>query len=125
MQLPEGLLALAIAVAAPSNLHVTALSSGAVSLQFSWKMDCPQDVCLMAQSFQAMRAGQVVASVDGGDMPATSQQLVSYTITVPAGSWKPGDCFAVRAVAPPAGSNRADLTYSDLSNKVCLPASSP
>lgn len=125
MHLPGGLLALAIAVAAPSGLHVTALTSGAVSLQFSWKMDCPQDVCLMAQWFQAVRAGQVVASVDAGDMPATSQQVVSYTIAVPAGSWKPGDCFAVRAVAPAASSNRAELTYSDLSNKVCLPASTP
>jgi hypothetical protein len=120
--LPGALVALATAVAAPSNLHVTASASGAVALQFSWKMDCPEDVCLMAQSFQAVRAGQVVASVDGGDVPDSSEQLVSYTITVPAGAWKPGDCFAVRAVAPAASSNRAQLTYSDLSNTVCLPS---
>jgi hypothetical protein len=120
MHLPGLLLALATGVAAPSNLHVTALSSGAVSLQFSWKLDCPQDVCLMPASFQAVRAGQVVASVDGGDMPATSQQVVSYTIAVPATSWKPGDCFAVRAVAPSSG--RAEPIYSDFSNKVCLPS---
>jgi hypothetical protein len=65
---------------------VTAVSSGAVTMQFSWKMDCPQDVCLMAQSFQAVRGGQVAASIDAGEVPETSQQLVSYTITVPAGS---------------------------------------
>ncbi|HEY6326075.1 MAG TPA: hypothetical protein VIW73_06100 [Candidatus Cybelea sp.] len=76
----------------------------------------------MAQSFQAVRAGQVVASIDAGAVPETSQQLVSYTITVPAEAWKPGDCFQVRAVAPAASSNRAELTYSDLSNKVCLPS---
>ena len=122
MPLPGALLALATAVAAPSNLHVTATGSGAVTMQFSWKMDCPQDVCLMAQSFQALRAGQVVASIDGGDVPDTAQQLVTYTITVPAGAWRPGDCFQVRAVAPAASSNRAELTYSDLSNKVCLPS---
>jgi hypothetical protein len=123
--LSGALIALAIAVAAPSNLHVTALGTGAVALQFSWKMDCPEDACLMAQSFQAIRAGQVVASVDGGDVPDTAQQVVSYTITVPAGAWKTGDCFAVRAVAPAASSNRSALEYSDLSNKVCLPSSSP
>lgn len=120
--LSAALLALATAVAAPSNLHVTATNSGAVTMQFSWKMDCPEDVCLMAQSFQAVRAGQVVASIDAGAVPETSQQLVSYTITVPAEAWKPGDCFQVRAVAPAASSNRAELTYSDLSNKVCLPS---
>ncbi len=76
----------------------------------------------MAQSFQAVRAGQVVASVDAGEVPDTAQQVVSYTITVPVGSWKPGDCFQVRAVAPAASSNRTELTYSDLSNKVCLPS---
>ncbi|MBV8345312.1 MAG: hypothetical protein JO190_10015 [Candidatus Eremiobacteraeota bacterium] len=122
MLLQGVLLALATGVAAPSSLHVTATNSGAVILQFSWKMDCPQDVCLMPQSFQAMRGGQVVASVDAGDVPATSQQLVPYTIAVPAGSWNPGDCFQVRAVAPAASSNRAELAYSDLSNKVCLPS---
>ncbi len=122
MPLAGALLALATAVAAPGNLHVTAAGSGAVTMQFSWKMDCPQDVCLMAQSFQAVRAGQVVASIDAGDAPDTAQQLVTYTITVPAGAWRPGDCFQVRAVAPAASSNRAELTYSDLSNKVCLPS---
>lgn len=120
MHLPGLLLALATGVAAPSNLHVTALGSGAVSLQFSWKLDCPQDVCLMPELFQAVRSGQVVASVDAGDMPGTSQQVVAYAITVPASSWKPGDCFAVRAVAP--SSARAQPIYSDLSNRVCLPS---
>lgn len=114
------LLALVTAIAPPMDLRVSSVdaTSGAVALRFSWKMDCPQDICLMAQSFQAMRNGQVVTTVDAGNVPPTSQQLVSYAITVPAGAWKPGDCFQVRAAAGSANG----FTYSDLSNKVCLPS---
>jgi hypothetical protein len=121
--LPAGLLlALVTAIAPPVDLRAAAdATSGAITLRFSWKMDCRQDVCLMAQSFQAVRSGQVVASTDAGSVPSTSQQLVSYTITIPAGSWKPGDCLQVRAAAGSA----SGFTYSDLSNKVCIPSSAP
>jgi hypothetical protein len=114
------LLALVTAIAPPVDLRVSSVdaTSGTVTLRFSWKMDCPQDVCLMAQSFQAVRNGQVVATADAGNVPATSQQLVSYTITLSAAEWKPGDCFQVRAAAGSA----SGFTYSDLSNKVCLPS---
>jgi hypothetical protein len=116
------LIALVTAIAAPVDLRATAdANSGAIALRFSWKMDCPQDVCLMAQSFQALRAGQVVGSIDAGSVPATSQQLLSFTIVVPADAWKPGDCFQVRAAAGSA----SGFTYSDLSNRVCMPASGP
>lgn len=115
-------LALVTAIAPPVDLHASAdATSGAVTLRFSWKMDCPEDVCLMAQSFQVMRNGQVVATADAGSVPSTSQQLVSYSIIVPAGSWKPGDCVQVRAAAGSANG----FTYSGLSNKVCIPSSAP
>jgi hypothetical protein len=123
---PSGAATMSNGIAAPFNATLSNDSAsvpGALRIQFFWKIDCPQEFCFMAKSFDAVRDGQVVASSSSFQFPSSSTENVPISIVIPAASWKPGDCFAVRAVAPSDFPDTKGTVYSNLSNRVCAPSS--
>jgi len=100
------------------------IDGGALGLTFTWSLYCPQTLCLVPKTFEIERSGAVVSSVP---MVLNISNLGSakYAVLVEKGGWAPGDCFRIRAVGPAGNDKPGHFDYSDFSNKVCEPTSTP
>jgi len=115
--------AMSTGITAPFDAKLSYDSTAATfTVAFSWRIECPEDFCLMAKSFEVVRNGSIVASNSSSPFPHDSDGKFAVSIVIPASSWRPGDCFAVRAVAPFDDPSKKRVFYSKLSNSVCAPS---
>jgi hypothetical protein len=118
--------AMTMAVPPPTSLRVSTnpAENGALVLTYFWTLDCPQDVCMIPQTQEIERNGSLAASI-AFTLPTTlhfSTDHNNINVSIGKAAWAPGDCFRIRLVAPAGDGVTGHFTYSDYSNRICLPS---